>query len=336
MRARLETLLTDTWYGGRQPGPLLRTLERLYRPLQAAQRRRELSARAGDLEGAPIVVVGNLTAGGSGKTPLVIRLCQLLSGVGIRPGVVSRGYGRTSREPLRVNEQHGAGEAGDEPLLVFRRCAVPVQVGPDRVESARRLFADGVDVVISDDGLQRLRLPRAMEICVVDGEQGFGNGRLLPAGPLREPVGRLETVDHVLCNGTGEAAAGLQGCIAMRLEPADAISVEGSARMSLEDLARQSREQPVHAVAGIGNPGRFFSLLSGLGIRAHDHPFPDHHRYEAGDFEGLGDGLLLMTEKDAVKCRGFGLDDAWCLPVEARLPAAWEDEMMVAIRELLE
>jgi tetraacyldisaccharide 4'-kinase len=335
MRARLESLLNDTWYGGRPPGVVLRTLEAAYRRLQAANREGERAARARDLEGAPIIVVGNLTAGGSGKTPLVIHLCRLLSDVGLRPGVVSRGYGRSARGRVLVADGHSARTVGDEPLLVYRRCRVPVMVGPDRIEATRRLFGHGVEIVISDDGLQRLRLPRALEICVVDGKRGFGNGHLLPAGPLREPPTRLASVDYVVCNGVHPGPQVPQDCIEMRLEPADPASLNRQARLPLERLVRQSHETPVNAVAGIGNPDRFFELLDKLGVRFRKYPFPDHHAYRRRDFAGLGDAPILMTEKDAVKCADLGLANAWCLPVDAIMPPTWEDQMKARVRALL-
>jgi tetraacyldisaccharide 4'-kinase len=335
MRARLESVLNDTWYGDRSPGLLLRALEGVYLRMFAAARNREIASRAVELEGMPIIVVGNITAGGSGKTPLVIHLCRLLTKAGLEPGVVSRGYGRRGRAQLLVNDRHGAAEVGEEPLLIHRRCGISVMVGPDRASSARELLRMGTDLVISDDGLQRLRMPRALEICVVDGARGFGNGRHLPAGPLREGVARLDTVDYVICNGAVGKNTAIQGNVLMHLEPGAPRSLDGQEDMSMEELVRRSRQAPVAAVAGIGNPGRFFGLLEKLGVVARHHPFPDHHRYSAGDFERLKGALILMTEKDSVRCADLGLQNAWCLPVDAHLPASWEDEFVGKARELV-
>ena len=188
MRAAIESSLNKTWYGTRPPGVLLTSLEKLYRYLSGAQRARALAQRAADLEAKPIVVVGNLTAGGAGKTPLVIRLCELALECGLRPGVISRGHGRSAKGAVRVSASNTAAEAGDEPLMIASRLGVAVMVDVNREQAARTLFDEGVDMVISDDGLQRLSLPRVLEFCVVDEQRGFGNGRLLPAGPLREPV----------------------------------------------------------------------------------------------------------------------------------------------------
>ena len=334
MRARLESVLNDIWYGSRPPGLVLRTLEKLYRPFSHAAWKRELRLRAGDLETEPVVVVGNITAGGAGKTPLVIRLCELLSNAGLRPGVVSRGYGRQARDQLLVKDRHSAREVGDEPLLIHRRCGVPVMVGSNRVTAVRELLRAGVDIVISDDGLQRLRLPRALEICVVDGARGFGNGRLLPAGPLREAVSRIDSVDYVVCNGTPGSLTALRGSVVMHLAPGTPSSLDSGATMDMEQLVLRSQAAPVNAVAGIGNPERFFNLLDELGVKALQHRFSDHYRYTARDFAGMADSLVLMTEKDAVKCAGLGLPDAWYLPVDARLPRAWEDEFINRAKEI--
>ena len=335
MRARLESVLNDTWYGGHPPGLILRMLEKAYRPAFSVARKRELAARAVDLENEPVIVVGNITAGGAGKTPLVIHLCKLLSSAGLKAGVVSRGYGRHGREQILVSDRHGARQVGDEPLLIHRRCGIPVMVGSNRVTATRELLRTGADLVISDDGLQRLRLPRALEICVVDGARGFGNGHLLPAGPLREAVARLDSVDYVVCNGEPGDAAALQGSIVMRLEPGTPASLDGLTTMAMEQLVHRSQQSQVDAVAGIGNPDRFFGLLEKLGINARRHRFSDHHRYSAGDFHGMADSLILMTEKDAVKCAALGLQNAWCLPIDARLPAAWEHEFVARAREIV-
>lgn len=337
MRSAIESRLNRAWYGAGQPGWLLRALSFAYGVLSAGHRKLARLLRARDLDGKPIIVVGNLAAGGSGKTPLVIRLCELALECGLKPGVVSRGYGRSHKRPLRVSAQHSAAEAGDEPLLIARRCGVPVQVDANRERAARSLFDEGVDIVIADDGLQRLSLPRAVELCVVDGHRGLGNGRLLPAGPLREPASRLGSVDYVVRHGGPQRADRLEedpAEVGMSLEPGPARRLEGEETMGLD--AVRDAETESHAVAGIADPERFFGMLSGLGIRPVCHPFPDHHRFSANDFDVIPEGaMILMTEKDAVKCAGLGLRNAWYVPVDAVLDERFEKALRTRLRALV-
>lgn len=323
-----DALVNDTWYGQRPPGALLRGLERVYRRGLEHQRRRGLAERCTALEGRPIVVVGNLTVGGAGKSPLVLRLCELAVEAGLTVGVVSRGHGRASKTPIDVTTDTDPAEGGDEPVMIARRGPYRVRVDADREAAAMHLFQDAsIDLVIADDGLQRWRLPRELEICVVDGHRGFGNGHLLPAGPLREPLDRLSTVDEVVVNGEGAPLDLGRDSVTMRLEPVRFESMDGTTTMSLEDVARESLESPVRAVAGIGRPERFFETLENLGVRcANRQGFDDHHRFADSDFDPQ-DGRFLMTEKDAVKCRVLGLRDAWFLRVEPRLPEEWENHI---------
>lgn len=266
----------------------------------------------------PVIVVGNIVAGGAGKTPLTIALVEALRARGHKPGVVSRGYGGSARVPMLLQGQPDPAVVGDEPVLIGLRTGVPVAVGAKRFEAARLLIDRGVDVIVADDGLQHYALARDGEICVVDGVRRSGNGRLLPAGPLREPESRLRSVDFVVCNG-GEPEAGE---VPMRLAMADAAAVaEPLHRQPLAAFAGQR----VHALAGVGNPQRFFDALRGQGVGVIEHPFPDHHRYVAPDFD-FGDDLpVLMTEKDAVKCRAFAKSEWWSVPVNAVLPEAFFD-----------
>jgi len=340
MRSAIESRLHKTWYGTRRPGLLLLALEQVYRLLSTVRRGLGRLAAARDLEGMPVVVVGNLAAGGSGKTPLVIRLCELARDCGLRPGVVSRGYGRRRREPLRVSKDHSAADVGDEPLLIARRCAVPVQVDADRERAVRALLRDGVDVVFADDGLQRASLPRALELCVVDERRGLGNGHQLPAGPLREPAARLHSVDYVVHHGgpvphRAAGSAGARGpfAVEMHLRPGDLHRVGGEGRMSLEALRQEPGE--IHAVAGIADPGRFFDMLAGLGVAVTQHGFADHHRFCAMDFSAIPEGaMIVMTEKDAVKCDGLGLPNAWFLRVDAVLGDRFEAAIKVRLLDL--
>jgi len=270
----------------------------------------------------PVVVVGNLTVGGSGKTPLVLWLVRCLREKGWRPGVVSRGYGG-SGEVQPVVPGSGAPTVGDEPLLLARRGGVPVFVGRDRVAAARALLAahPDCDVIVSDDGLQHYRLPRAVELVVFDG-RGAGNGRVLPAGPLREPLSRLSGVNAVIWNGQpsprARRAAGWLPQFEMRLVGRRFIAL-GDASRTCD--AAELRGRPLHALAGIGDPRRFFQQLRALGLDFEAHPFPDHHPYTRADLEFAREGVLLTTEKDAVKCETIAIGEAWVLPVDAVVSA---------------
>lgn len=325
MRTRTEARLNGVWYGGESAPAWLRALVPAYRAGNRLDRWLQERRRPEDLEDARIVVVGNLTAGGAGKTPLVIRLCRLLKAAGFRPGVVSRGYGRRETDLRLVSPASDPAVVGDEPLLISRSTGMPVIVAPDRCEAARKLFATGVDVVISDDGLQHYRLPRTIEICVVDGARGFGNGLLLPAGPLREPLGRLDTVDYIVVNGEAAVDLGGRPAVPMSMAPGLLRSLDSGQSWRLSQFAGCR----VNAVAGIGNPGRFFDLLRQARIKVEEFAFPDHHDYVKEDFEKMDPDLpVLMTEKDAVKAAGLGLSNAWCLDVDAVLPPQWEAELV--------
>jgi tetraacyldisaccharide 4'-kinase len=270
--------------------------------------------------GIPVIVVGNVTVGGSGKTPLVIWIAEFLKAKGWSPAIVSRGYkGKAAANggaPRAATIASEAAEVGDEPVLLSRRSGCPVWVGADRLQVIATLRAANaeVNVVILDDGLQHYRLRRDLEIAVVDG-RGLGNGFLLPAGPLREPAWRLRTVDAVVANGPStkqDFTMLLEGDTLHRM-------TDARERRPLKAFAGQK----VHAVAGIGDPKRFFVHLGAAGVRVLPHPFPDHHAFTPRDLE-FGDGLpVLMTEKDAVKLRHAAQPDWWVLPVTARLDAAF-------------
>ncbi len=268
----------------------------------------------------PVIVVGNLTVGGSGKTPLVIWLVAQLRSAGLTPGVVLRGYGGSATRhgrPQRVQPHSDVKVVGDEALLLRQRTGVPVAVCRDRVRAARLLASEGVDLIVSDDGLQHLALARSFEIAVVDGERGLGNGHLLPAGPLREPLERLAQVDAVVINGEGRLPAGAADgdrVFSMRLEGQRLFALTGGAApMALSTLAGRR----VHAVAGIGHPQRFFAQLRAAGLDVTEHPYPDHHNYGASELTFDDELPVLMTEKDAVKCRALAGPKHWYLPVTA-------------------
>jgi tetraacyldisaccharide 4'-kinase len=275
----------------------------------------------------PVVVVGNLTVGGTGKTPLVIWLCELLRRDGYRPGVVSRGYGgKSGAWPLDVTAATDSVEAGDEPVLIAEATGCPVVAGPDRVAAARALIAKHrVNIIVSDDGLQHYRLGRDIEICVVDGERRFGNGRCLPAGPLREPVARLKRADFIVTNGKAQPDE-----YSMRMV---VRSLRQLASGECKPAGEFPREAPIHAVAGTGNPARFFALLREQGLRVEEHAFPDHHHFRPGDLEFPGDAPIVMTAKDAVKCRAFATSRHWALEVSAEPAPEFAKRLLHLIEE---
>jgi tetraacyldisaccharide 4'-kinase len=312
MKSALHAWLQRVWYAEAPSGVLLRPFSWVYgllvRVRHALYRKGWL--RTIDL-GRPVVVVGNLSIGGTGKTPLTLWLATQLQSLGLRPGIVLRGYGGSARSARLVSPDSAVEEVGDEALLLARRSRCPVAIGRDRVAAGRQLLTRDVDLVIADDGLQHLRLRRGVEIVVIDGERRFGNHRLLPAGPLREPLTRLADVDLLVVNGERVQ----EGEIVMGLEADIAVSVVGRSRRALEHFA----PGPVHALAAIGNPRRFFRMLEGHGLRVIPHALPDHHALTRGDLE-FGDALpVLMTEKDAVKCERFADQRHWFVPVEAVL-----------------
>jgi tetraacyldisaccharide 4'-kinase len=337
MRAETESKLNDIWYRGGSAPAWMHALVPLYRAGQRLDQWIRTRRRPADLEPACIVVVGNLTAGGSGKTPLVVRLCRILREAGIRPGVISRGYGRSDKSLRLVSPASDPIMVGDEPLLIAQQAGVPVIVAADRCAAARALLKKGVQVVLSDDGLQHYKLPRKIEICVVDGKRGFGNGRLLPAGPLREPLRRLHSVDHVVING--EPDGPLPGLDTDELDTVQMTLAAGLLR-PLDGGQNWRLSQfggcRVNAVAGIAHPQRFFELLKAARIKVIEHIFPDHHAYAREDFAAMDPELpVLMTEKDAVKCRKLGLKNAWFLSVDAVLPGDWESAFVEQVKQFL-
>lgn len=332
--------LTRVWYEGAPGARLLAPLAALYGTAVARRRAAYATGRRRAIRVArPVIVVGNLTVGGTGKTPLVAWLAERLAESGLEVGIASRGYGGAARAPLLVEATTPWQRAGDEPLLLRERTGCLTAVAADRVAAAEALIAAGAEVIVCDDGLQHLRLARDCEIVVIDGERRFGNGRLLPAGPLREPPSRLAAVDAVVVNGGSEGQAAHCGAgdravtVHMRLAPGAARAVgDAAAPRPLGDFAGE----PVHAVAGIGNPQRFFALLRSHGLELIEHPFPDHHPFGAGDLR-FGDALpVLMTEKDAVKCRAFADARLWCVPVTAQLAEAASQALLARVRERLE
>jgi tetraacyldisaccharide 4'-kinase len=306
--------LVQAWYRGAWWLWLLRPLELVFRGLVATRRG---LYRRGLLpvyrSPVPVIVVGNITVGGTGKTPVVIALVEALQQQGIRVGVVSRGYGaRGLRQPHRVGVDSTAARCGDEPLLIQRRTGCPCVAAPDRPAAVRALLAETpVDLIVSDDGLQHYALARDLEIALLDAGRGTGNGFCLPAGPLREPVGRLQSVDFVVYRGSKDPTSGVY-------YQTDCLVNLATGERLPPSPAAIGRE--VRAVAGIGQPEQFFAMLTGLGFTVRRCAFADHHHYTPADFVGLAGAPIIMTEKDAVKCAAIAGDNAWYLGVSARLP----------------
>jgi tetraacyldisaccharide 4'-kinase len=321
----------DYWYGERQPPLHARALAAVYARGVAA---RASLYQAGWLRrhgvAAPVVVVGNLVAGGSGKTPLVMAVVERLRAAGWAPGVASRGHGRAdAATPRWVAADTDPRLAGDEPALIARETGVPVRVDRDRVAAARALVGQGCDVVVCDDGLQHTRLLRDVEIEVIDGRRRYGNGRLLPAGPLREPAARGRRCDFRVLNvGTDAGLAAGFGEWPMALRATQAMPLAGGRPWPISAFAGKR----VHAVAGIGDPERFFAMLRALDIAVVPHAFPDHHPYVAADLQFGSDLPVLMTAKDAVKCVAFAGERTFVVPVSAVLPEAFWVALLERLR----
>lgn len=325
---RWRDWLEHTWYREQAPPLWLLPLEASFRAAAGFRRWQYRSGwRRAERVAAPVIVVGNLAVGGTGKTPLTLWLIEFLAARGFRPGVVSRGYGgRVGDGVFAVTAATDPALAGDEPVLIARRSGRPVRVGRRRTAAARALLAEtDTDIVIADDGLQHYALARDIEIAVVDGRRGFGNGHCLPAGPLREPPARLQCVDLIVHSGTAPA-----GGHVMRLEGSEAVNlVDERQRRPLAAFIGQ----PVVALAGIGHPDRFFDQLRGQGLSITARPFPDHHPFRPEDLSEPCDVPVLMTEKDAVKCRPFAGAAHWYVPVTAQLPAAFGQRLITLIQE---
>jgi len=327
--------LTAPWYAERARPSLLTPLSWLYGGVVALRRR---AYAAGWLTSVRVpqvvIIVGNLTVGGSGKTPLTLYLVEALRAQGLKVGILSRGYGRSGSAALVVSADSDWCAVGDEPLLLARRSGAPTVVARDRVAGARLLGELGAQVIVCDDGLQHLRLARDLQIVVIDGTRGFGNGRLLPAGPLREPAARLAAADLVVLNGAARHAslAALPGgapLLNMQLRAGLAQSLGGEGARGLASFAGS----PVHAVAGIGSPARFFATLRAAGLELIEHPFPDHHPLTPAELD-FGDSLpVLMTEKDAVKCTGFARAGLWYVPVAAHLSDADAQQLLRCVQD---
>lgn len=334
----VQQRLNRIWYEGAPGQALLAPLSWAYGRIAAARR------GAPTRVGCPVIVVGNLTVGGTGKTPMVAWLAWQLGALGRKVGIASRGYGAVAAGARQVDPSAGWETYGDEPVLLQRRTGVPVVVDADRVGAARRLIELGADVILCDDGLQHRRLARDFELVVIDGARGLGNGHLLPAGPLREPPTRLASVDAVVINGEPRTGLleqlrhlGAPRVLFMRMVPSalEPVRTAQGARLAGEALWGQRLEDlrgvRVHAVAGIGNPDRFFALLRSHGLDIIPHAFADHHVFSARDLELPGKWPILMTEKDAVRCAAFANGRLGFVPVTAQFSAEDAQHLLVEV-----
>jgi tetraacyldisaccharide 4'-kinase len=328
MRAWLSRLAARVWYrktcAGLSLWPLSKVFEGIVWLRRACYRRGWLKTT---IFPVPVIVVGNITVGGAGKTPLIIWLAQFLKEKGYHPGIVSRGYGgRSASWPQWVDAESDAGDVGDEALLIAARTGCPMAVSPIRAEACRLLLDKAhCDVLLSDDGLQHYALGRTLEIAVIDGERRFGNGWCLPAGPLREPKARLEGVELIVVNG-GPAQPNE---FPMRMAGEEAVNLLTGQRKPLADF----KSGPCHAVAGIGHPARFFRHLEKVGLACIRHDFPDHFAFRHQDVD-FGDAFpVLMTEKDAVKCKVFADEKLWAVPIEADVDSAFAARLIELLSE---
>jgi tetraacyldisaccharide 4'-kinase len=284
---------------------------------------------------APVIIVGNISVGGTGKTPLVIWLAEFLQQQGYQPGIISRGYGgshsRDSKLPLLVTQHTAAQQCGDEALLLAQKTGCAVAVCRQRFLAAQYLVDHcACDIIISDDGLQHLALQRTVEIVVIDGQRGFGNQYCLPAGPLREPISRLQSVDFLLWNGAGDSEVYPRAYI-MYFCGDEIVNLHNrSLRKTLSSLVGK----PFHTIAAIGNPQRFFDRLNAAGLMFDTRVFPDHHHYCADDLQFEDDYPVLMTEKDAVKCYDLAAANHWMLPIHAQLDASFASALTQRLEKL--
>ncbi len=309
----MSQALVKAWYQGHWALVFFKPLSLLYRAITSVRRwAYQKGYLASQRFNLPVIVVGNITVGGTGKTPLTLAIVEFLKQQGYRPAIVSRGYGGQTEYPAQVTINSTAQQVGDEPLLMFLQSQVPVVVAPKRAQAVAYVQAKQLaDVVICDDGLQHYALARDIEIAVMDGARGLGNGKLLPEGALREAPSRLNSVDFIVVNGQGYTHP-----------QAFKMSLKPSEWQMVGDFANKEPPKPtqtIHAVAGIGNPERFFTLLEVQGFTVIKHAFADHHQFTSQDLDFGDELVIVMTAKDAVKCQSFANDKMWQVPVVAQL-----------------
>jgi len=335
MSSPANNWVANVWYGKSLLVWVLLPLSLLYAAVTSARRWLfRTGMRRSVIVDKPVIVVGNISVGGTGKTPLTIWVAQNLKAIGMQPAIVSRGYrGEVGPLPVLAKASSDPAAVGDEAVLLAQRSDCPVVVHPDRVAAAEKAIEQGADVIVADDGLQHYALARNMELAVVDAERGFGNGHLLPAGPLREPVKRLDSVDKILLQRPqGSAATVLrrhsdQQPLHFSLQPVRLVRLDGSESRSLQEFSGRD----VHAVAAIGNPARFFSLLEAHGLQVIAHPLPDHAPIDVRDVQFVDDNDVIMTEKDAVKCRFPEAAGCWKLVVDVEFENNDGDELLQLI-----
>ncbi|MGO2355429.1 MAG: tetraacyldisaccharide 4'-kinase [Marinomonas foliarum] len=336
----LESLFNQSWYTHYGWTHIFRPLQPLVKKVVANKRRTfiehpELSYKAP----VPVVVVGNISVGGTGKSPMVVALCKLLIENGYRPGIVSRGHGAKLETPTSVYPNSLAKEVGDEPVMLARRAACPMVVFPKRDEAVKYLLnTTDVNIVISDDGMQHYQLNRDIEVAMIDASRGVGNGYLLPVGPLREPIERLNNVDFIVSvsNKTTHSLDILNQTITLApLIPTKLVSLDGTKSMDYQSAF--TPESKWHIMAGIGNPERFLTTLENLGLQRKNtthHWFSDHHAFEEADIPA--NGAVVMTEKDAVKCQTLlpTNTDVWYLPVSLQLPISFQKTFLEKLNQI--
>jgi len=316
------SFLVQAWYNKKPWLYALTPISAIYRSVVALKRLGYSSGLKKTTHfPVPVIVIGNITVGGTGKTPLIIALANILKKKGFNPGVVSRGYGGKAQHiPRTVDANSDPALVGDEPVLIARNTGCPVVVCPKRVAAVNKLLeAYHCDVVLSDDGLQHYAMGRDVEIAVIDGKRRFGNELCLPAGPLREPINRLASVDFVVTQGDPQTGEWRMQLVADEIYNLD----HPQQKLDPKDI-----HQPIHAVAGIGNPMRFFTQLRSMGFEVIEHSFPDHHYFSMEDIDFGADAIVIMTEKDAIKCEKFADSRHWCLSVQAYCDPIFIDNLL--------
>jgi len=274
----------------------------------------------------PVIVIGNITLGGTGKTPLIIHLAEELKKNGYYPGIISRGYGSKAIGAIEVNQKSNIDEVGDEPILIQKHTHMPVFVSKDRVMAAKELIKKykKIDVILSDDGIQHYRLKRDVEVLVIDGTRGFGNGYLLPAGPLRELKHKLNDVDVIVCNHKKV----IDSSYLMKYKSEFLVNLKTKQKIPLSEVCLSN----IHVIAGIGNPDRFFNDLKSLGLVFNSSAYQDHYRFTKKDFKTMGGKNIIMTEKDAVKCEKFAQDNFWYLPVDVDINSKFTNVILKKLK----
>ena len=329
------SFIEDSWYKKRLWLWILWPISRLIKSIAIRRRNKFLlNSEISWKPDIPVIVVGNIIVGGSGKTPFVIWLSKLLEEQGYKPGIVSRGYGSKSNQyPLIIDDNSRVDDSGDEPLIIHRNTNRPICISPNRTQAVKKLLEEtDTDIVISDDGLQHYKLDRDMEIVVFDGIRGIGNNLCLPAGPLREPIERLKDVDFIVSSSKRLDLDEIQEDCLMTYKPLEWVRLSDNRRFPANDwpLSRN-----VHAVAGIGNPSKFYNTLVALGLNLVEHSFPDHYQFKEEDLNFQDNHPILMTEKDAVRCMDMKNKNLWYLSIEADInDDGFKKELLSKIKEI--